>query len=78
MPRGRKRAEVAAEPWRARERNQSAVREAGKDVGIVIPFAMLESGRFHYCKIVTVSYLIIRRRYKLIILIEEVIYILFT
>ena len=42
MPRGRKRAEVAAEPSRARERKQSAVRKTDKDVGIVIPFEMLE------------------------------------
>ena len=42
MPRGRKRVEVAAEPSGARERNQSAVSETDKDVGIIIPFDMLE------------------------------------
>ena len=43
MPRGGKRAEVAAEPSRARERNHSAVRGTAKDVGLVIPLEMLES-----------------------------------
>ena len=52
MPRGRKR----AEPSRARERSQSAVRETDKDVGLVIPFEMLKFGDFRNCKIVTVSY----------------------
>lgn len=42
MPRGGKRAEVAADPSRAQKRNQSAARETDKDVGIVIPFEMLE------------------------------------
>ena len=42
MPRGRKKAAVAAEPLRARERKQSAVRETDKDVGTAIPFEMLE------------------------------------
>ncbi len=42
MPRGGKRAEVAAKPSRARKPNQSTVRQTEKDVGIVIPFEMLE------------------------------------
>ena len=56
MHRGGKIAEVTAEPSRARERIQSAVRKTDKDVGIVIPFEMLEVLRFHCCKIITVSY----------------------
>ena len=38
MPRGRKRAEVAAESLRVQERDQSAVRETDKEVGLVNSF----------------------------------------
>ena len=42
MPRGGKKAEVAVESSSVRERNQSAVGETDKDVGLVTPFKMLK------------------------------------
>ena len=50
MPRGRKRAEVAAEPSRARERDQSALRETDKDVGLVIPSKSLNTCEFNVAR----------------------------
>ena len=46
MPRRGKRVEVAAEPSKARERNQSAVKGTDKDVGLVIPSKCLNFGGF--------------------------------
>ncbi len=46
MPRGGKRAGVAVEPSRARERKQSAVRRTDKHVGVVISFECLSFGDF--------------------------------
>ena len=56
MPQGRKRAEVAAKPSKARQRKQSTVRATDKDVGLLTHFETLELLGCHCCKVAKVSY----------------------